>query len=220
VIPVGEARTIVVRPRVSGWYKLLLGLSLGLNVLVLMLLLTVGANSYRYYRALAGEVGELAEGSPAADRWQELRGDPQAVAAYSVDVARHAVTEAHSAVGEIQQATIRATVPIDHQLPLQLQVPIDQNTTVTTVAPIPLSVPAQITFPAGGGTLNATVSLDLPVGTQLPVHLGLNVPVTTTVPVRLDVPVNIPLRETELAAPFERLRRLLEPAAQFFSGGQ
>lgn len=216
VVSVGDAHTIIVRPRISTWYKLLLGASLGLNALILLLLLTVGADAYRFYRAFSAEVSSLAGAPPAAERLAALREDPAAAADFAVDTARRTVGETLAAVREIEQATINANVPIDRALPLQLDVPIASDTVVTTNAPVPLVVPASITFPAGGGNLNATVALNLPAGMQLPVRLDLSVPLSTTVPVKFDVPVSIPLRDTELASPFARLRRLLEPAAQFF----
>lgn len=220
VISVGDAHTIVVRPRISTWYKLLLGASLGLNALILLLLFTVGADAYRFYRAFSGELTALAGTQPAAERLAALREDPAAAADFAVDTTRRTVGETLAAVQEIEQATIHANVPIDRSLPLQLEVPIERDTVVTTNAAVPLVVPASITFPAGGGNLNATVALNLPAGLQLPVHLGLSVPLSTTVPVKFDVPVSIPLRDTELADPFARLRRLIEPAAEFFESGE
>ncbi len=220
VIPVGDARTIVVRPRIPGWYKALLALSLALNALILVLLFTFGAGAYRFYRALSAEVSSLAQASPAGQRLASLGSDPKAAAAYTVDTASHTVDEALAAVKQVEGATIRGSVPIDQQLPLQAQATVDANTVVTTNAPVPLVVPARITFPGGGGNLNATVALNLPTGLQLPIHIGLSVPVTGTVPAKFDVPISIAVKDTELAGPFARLQRLLEPAAEFFSAGR
>ena len=216
VIPVGNARTIVVRPRIPLWYKFLLALSLMLNVLILVLLVTFGAGAYRFYRALSREVSSLAAQSPSGERIMALQSDPNAAATYTIDTARHTVSEALGAVKGIEGATIRAHAPIDQQVPLQAEVSIEKNTVVTTRAPIPIVAPARITLPGGGGNLNATIALKLPAGLELPVHLALTAPATGTLPVKLDVPINIAVKDTELAGPFARLRRLLEPAAAFF----
>ena len=213
-IPVGDAQTIVVRPRIPGWFKGLLGLSLGLNVLVLVLLLVVGTRGYRWYRALSSELAPLTTGQLVPKGAVSPDRDPAAVVGGALDTARHSVGEALGAVQEIEAATIHAVIPVDQQLPLQLQVPISQDTVVVTNAPVPIEVPALITLPGGGGYVNGTVAMELPAGMQLPVHMGLTVPLSTTVPVKFDLPVNIPLRDTELAGPFARLRRLLEPAAE------
>ena len=216
VIPVGNARTIVVHPRIPLWYKFLLALSLMLNVLILVLLVTFGASAYRFYRALSSEVSALAAQSPSGERIMALQGDPNAAATYTIDTARHTVGEALGAVQGLEGATIRAHVPIDQQVPLQAEVSIEKDTVVKTRAPIPIVAPARITLPGGGGNLNATIALKLPAGLELPVHLALNAPATGTLPVKLDVPINIAVKDTELAGPFARLRRLLEPAAAFF----
>lgn len=223
VIPVGNAREIIVRPRVPTGYKLLLGLSLLLNAVALGLLLIFGLMAYRYsqyYQAFARELAPLVNASPAAERLQALRGDPAALAAYTVGTARQSTNEALAAVRELEGATIKTTVAIDRQLPLSLQVPIDTDTTVTTSAPVNVVAPARITFPGGGGYLNTTASLTLPPGAKLPIRLALTVPFSTTVPVKFDVPVTIPLQQTDLAGPFARLRKVIEPAAQFFGAGQ
>ena len=223
VIQVGDARTIIVRPRIPGWYKTLLGVSLAMNLLILLLLLIFGVQAYRLqqlYRAFAGEISTLAAGNPAASSLAELDGNPSQVAAYTLETTRNSVDQALAAVQELEGATIRGEIPINHQLPLQLQMPIQQDTTVTTNAPVPVEVPALISLPGNGGYLNTVVSFELPAGMALPVRLGLTVPLSATVPLDFQAPVNIPVRDTELDGPFARLRRLLEPAAAILNGGQ
>jgi hypothetical protein len=46
----------------------------------------------------------------------------------------------------------------------------------------------------------------------------MQVPVSTTIPVKLDVGVDIPLQETELAAPFNTLRTLFQPLDHLLDG--
>lgn len=121
------------------------------------------------------------------------------------------VNELQDIVTDLQGATISYTVQLrGARLPIELQVPINQATNVILTEDVPLSVPASILFPAGGGNLNASVNINLPAGLRLPIALDFNVPLATSVPVDLDVPVNIPLRETELGPQFERLGKLVE----------
>ncbi len=216
-IAVGDARTIVVRPRIPNWVHGLLGLSLGLNLLVLVLLLAFGLPAYRGYRSLAAD---LAPFTSSALVPKDATAAGQSPAARAVTTAGYTLGETLGAVKDLEGATIRAQIPIDHQLPLQMQVPIDQSTTVVTTAPIPLHVPALITLPDGGGYVNATVSMDIPPGTKLPVHLSLSAPIDTTVPLRLDVPVAIPVRDTELGGPLARLRTTLEPVVRMLSSNR
>ena len=216
-ITVGNARTIVVRPRIPGWVQGLLGLSLGLNLLVLVLLLAFGLPAYRWYRGLAAELAPFTS-SALVPKGAASAG--QSPAARAVNTARYTFGETLGAVQDLENATIRAQIPVDHQLPIQMQVPIDQDTVAVTTAPIPLKVPALITLPGGGGYVNATVTMDLPAGTNLPVHLSLSAPIDATVPVKLDVPVTIPVRDTELSGPLARLRTTFEPVVRMLNGNR
>lgn len=216
VIPVGDARTIVVHPRIPTIFKALLILSLVLNAIVLLLMLTFGLEAYRTYRAWSGELRALADRSGMAASIPAQGRDAADAARYAAEAAGRGSREALAAVEEIQNATIKGTVAVDQQLPLQFQAPVQQDTTLVTNAAVQIGGPARITLAGGAGYLNATVSMALPAGSEIPVRLGLNVPISTTVPAKFDVPLSIPVRETELARPFDRLRRLLEPVVQFF----
>lgn len=121
------------------------------------------------------------------------------------------VHELQSVIADLEDATIIHTVELrGASLPIELQVPINQSTRVILTEDVPLSVPASILFPSGGGNLNASVNINLPAGLELPIALDFQVPLETSVPVNLDVPVNIPLRETELGPQFERLGKLVD----------
>jgi hypothetical protein len=130
--------------------------------------------------------------------------------------ARENVTELQSVVAGLQSANIKTTIPLSQPLGLNLMVPIDQTTMVTTTQDVPLSVPAYIDM-GPYGQLYPQVNLNLPAGTPLMIRLKLDVPLETTIPVKLNVPVDIPLKDTELGPQFERLGkivdRLVTPAA-------
>lgn len=119
---------------------------------------------------------------------------------------------------QMDEASIKRTIAVDDEMPVVFTLPLEQETNVVLVEPVPMSVPATFILPAGGGTINGTVSLQLPPGTSLPVALDMQVPVSTTIPVKLDVGVDIPLQETELAAPFSTLRTLFQPLDQLLGG--
>jgi hypothetical protein len=213
-ISVGDARTIVVRPRIPTWVQGLLGLSLALNLLVLVLLLALGLPAYRWYRSFAAELAPL---TSSALMPKDGTSAAQSPAARAVNTARYSLGETVGAVQDLENATIRAQIPVDHQLPIQMQVPINQNTVIVTTAPIPVRAPALITLPDGGGYMNATISMDLPAGTELPINVNMSAPIDATVPLKLDVPVNIPVRDTELSAPLARLRTTFEPVLRLLS---
>jgi hypothetical protein len=132
------------------------------------------------------------------------------------------VTGLHSSFVGLDQAHIitsievKDTITVADTIPVKLDIPLQQNTVVVLTQAVPLRANTSFTL-RDGTTLNGMVSLSLPVGMQLPVSLNLNVPVDSTlpinlkVPIDLKVPVNIPLAETQLHDPFNKLRGLLDP---------
>lgn len=115
-----------------------------------------------------------------------------------------------SAFEGLGAASIRDTIAISQQVPVRFDLPLSQDTVVTTQGPVPINT--QATFSLGQfGSINGTVSLQLPPGTQLPVHLELVVPVSNTIPVVFDQPIDIPLAEKGLGPVVEKLRAALAP---------
>ena len=133
-------------------------------------------------------------------------------------IARPLVAGLSDSFVQMGEASIQRTISVDDQIPVVFTLPLDQQTQVVLIDPVPMSVPATFVLPAGGGTINGTVSLQLPPGTSLPISLDMQIPVSTTVPVKLDVGVDIPLQETELAQPFNMLRTLFQPLDRFLGG--
>lgn len=137
-----------------------------------------------------------------------------------------------TAVG-LNEATIDWTIPVRDSLGIDLKVPINAGTILSTVteyngqpvAPIPgetlvrltRSVPIVINnalIQSPDLTLrNATVNITLPEGTVLPVALNLEVGLKTEIPVSLDVRAVIPIKETQLTDPIQTLQLLFEPLA-------
>jgi hypothetical protein len=115
-----------------------------------------------------------------------------------------------SAFEGLGAASIQDTIKINQQVPVQFDLPLNQNTTVTTLAPVPINT--QANFSLGPfGNINGVVSLQLPTGTQLPVHLELMVPISNSIPVVFDQAINIPLAERGLGPVVAKLRSALGP---------
>ncbi len=115
-----------------------------------------------------------------------------------------------SAFEGLGQAVIRDTIRINQEVPVQFDLPLKQDTVVTTRGPVPINT--QATFSLGQfGSINGTVSLQLPAGTSLPVHLELTVPVSNSIPVVFDQPIAIPLAEKGLGPVVAKLRSALAP---------
>lgn len=115
-----------------------------------------------------------------------------------------------SAFKDLGQVVITDTIKINQQVPVRFDLPLKQDTVVTTQAPVPITT--QATFSLGQfGSINGTVSLQLPPGTSLPVHLEIMVPVSNTIPVVFNQPVRIPLAEKGLGSVVAKLRAALAP---------
>jgi hypothetical protein len=115
-----------------------------------------------------------------------------------------------SAFEGLGQATISDTIKISQQVPVRFELPLEQDTIVTTQSPVPINT--QATFSLGQfGSINGVVSLQLPTGTNLPVHLKLTVPVSDSIPVVFDQPISIPLAEKGLGPVVAKLRAALAP---------
>ncbi len=115
-----------------------------------------------------------------------------------------------SAFEGLGQVVITDSIKISQQVPVRFDLPLKQDTVVTTRGPVPITT--QATFSLGQfGSINGTVSLQLPAGTQLPVHLEITVPVSNTIPVVFDQPISIPLAEKGLGPVVAKLRAALSP---------
>ncbi len=113
---------------------------------------------------------------------------------------------------DMSEATIEQEINIDTTMPIAFTLPLDQDTEVVLIKPVPVkNVQTTFTLPGGGGQINGAVDLTLPPGLVLPVHISTDVNVDQEIPVQMTVPVKIPLAETELGGPFFTLRALFEP---------
>ncbi len=111
----------------------------------------------------------------------------------------------------LDEAVIIRSIEVNDEIPVQFDLPLNQVTNVVLTQDVPLAANATFTLPGGGGMINGRVDLVLPRDLILPVQLNLTVPVNTRIPINLPVEVEIPLKETQLHAPFDNLRKLLEP---------
>ncbi len=121
------------------------------------------------------------------------------------------VTGLNTLLNDFEDAVITRTIDINDAIPIEFDLPLDQNIVVQLTDGVELIRPASFVLPGGGGRINGTVYMELPQGSDLPIHLQTMVPVSQTVPVEMTVDVSIPLRETDLGGVIAQLRDLLAP---------
>ncbi|HEY2980949.1 MAG TPA: hypothetical protein VGJ22_07195 [Anaerolineales bacterium] len=110
----------------------------------------------------------------------------------------------------MDRASIRATIPVDAEVPLALSVPV-QKTTEITLAKDAVISGARVRIDTPALNIDAPANVTLPAGTVLTVALNFNLDVTSSIPVHLQAPVDIPLAQTELHEPFVGLQDVLRP---------
>lgn len=114
----------------------------------------------------------------------------------------------------MDQANIQTTILVQDEIPIQFDLPIEQNTVVVLTEDTRING-ARVSLSTGGlNIVSAPTNIILPAGAELPVRLKMTVPVQTVVPVTLNVPVDIPLNQTDLHQPFVGLQNVVRPYYQ------
>lgn len=112
----------------------------------------------------------------------------------------------------MDQAHIRAQIPVNDKVQAKFNLPLKQETTVKLTKNTTIRGATLNYLQTGGLTIvNAVADITLPAGSDLPVILDMTIPVDTTIPVSLMVNVDIPLNKTELHAPFVGLQKVVVP---------
>lgn len=134
---------------------------------------------------------------------------------------RNNVAELRSVVDGLEAATIKTQIPLDDvTIPVRLNVPVDQETTVELTESAAVVVEGADIDLGLAGRLRANVNLLLPEGTKLKIHLNMNIPIDQPLPLKdqgVSVPVAIPLKDTELGPQFRRLGDLVDRIAGPFA---
>ena len=133
------------------------------------------------------------------------------------------VSDLDESFGALGATTIDTTIPISQSLrvaftqPVQFVLPLDQETTVTTLTATPINTTVRLSL-GQFGQINAPVSLNLPAGTPLRVRLSMKIPVSTSINIDQQVPVlfnqraQINLGKSGLDPVVLKLRGAVEPA--------
>jgi hypothetical protein len=105
----------------------------------------------------------------------------------------------------LMSADLMAEVGVSQQIPLELELPLQQDAVVTLTEQTSVEG-ALITIQTSNFQVyNAPAMVVLPPGTRLPIALDVNVPLRTTVPIELEVPVRFSIAGSDLGPAFEAL---------------
>lgn len=116
-------------------------------------------------------------------------------------------------VAQAKTSQVQYTVPIDQQLPIDIDVPIKRSLDVpiNTAVRIQQTVNLPVETALGNFTIPVPIDANVPISTTVPIVFDQTVTISTTVPIKLDIPVQLDLGSEQLAPLLDRLRqRLIE----------
>ena len=140
----------------------------------------------------------------------QLLGGTKATLAFAQGQANGLLGGLYNNFVKMDAASIRTTIAVDANIPLDIVVPV-QTTTQITIAEAAVIPNAHVRINTGSLNIDANAQVTLPAGTPLTVRLDFPLTVQNSIPIHLDVPVNIPLKDTELHEPFVGLQKVVEP---------
>lgn len=129
------------------------------------------------------------------------------------DIAEPLVGDLNDSFVLMNNATITRSIPVrDTEALVDFTLDLSQETIVTLTSGVEIRQPAQFILPGGGGSISGLVVLELPEGQELPVKLELPIQVSQPITiVSMDVKAEIPLDETDLGPPFNKLTAAFAP---------
>jgi hypothetical protein len=131
---------------------------------------------------------------------------------------RDQVSQLAEAVQNAKQQQIRYDMPIDQEVPVNIDVPIRRDLTVPVNIDVPIKQQITVPVDTGLGIVNIPVALDtsVPISTSVPIEFDQTVNISTTVPIRLNLPVQIDLGSGQVGSYLDRLyAALLELRERF-----
>jgi hypothetical protein len=121
-----------------------------------------------------------------------------------------ALLSAYTSLEQLDQAHIRANIPVQTRIALDATVPVKSSTNITLAQDVYMEG-AQVTINTALFNIDAPANITLPAGTSLDVALDMALPLQTSVPLAMDVPVDIAVRDTELHGAIQGMKDALKP---------
>lgn len=121
-----------------------------------------------------------------------------------------ALLSAYTSLEQLDQAHIRASIPVQTNMALDTTVPVNSSNKITLAQDVYMEG-AHVTINTALFNIDAPANITLPKGTSLDVSLDMILPLQTSVPVVMDIPVDIAVRDTELHAAIQGMKDALRP---------
>ena len=132
-------------------------------------------------------------------------------------VVQDALLRADTELEAFQNSTLKFTVNIDQELPVDVEIPINKRIEVPINVIVPIKEQIQTTvmmdpFQAGleiPVDIDVPVDVEVPIDVVLPVEINETIPISTTVPVKVDVPIAVDVSDTDLVPYIKQLRQVI-----------
>jgi hypothetical protein len=120
---------------------------------------------------------------------------------------RDQVDQLAGAVQSAKQQQLRYDLPIDQQVPINIDVPIQRDMTVPINTSVRIKQELNVPIDTGLGVVNIPVPIDttVPISTSVPIAFEQTVNISTTVPIQLNLPVQIDLGSGQVGSYLDRL---------------
>jgi hypothetical protein len=120
---------------------------------------------------------------------------------------RDQVDQLAGAVQSAKQQQLRYDLPIDQQVPINIDVPIQRNMTVPINTSVRIKQELNVPIDTGLGVVNIPVPIDttVPISTSVPIAFEQTVNISTTVPIQLNLPIQIDLGSDQVGSYLDRL---------------
>jgi hypothetical protein len=125
---------------------------------------------------------------------------------------RDQIEQLAASVAATKGETLRYSLPIDQQVPIDVDIPIQRSMTVPIQTEVRIQQNINVPVDTGvAGTIVIPIPIDVtvPVSTTVPIEFDQTVNISTTVPLQLDVPIAIDLGTPQFAGYLDRLRDAL-----------
>lgn len=121
-----------------------------------------------------------------------------------------ALLSAYTSLEQLDEAHIRANIPVQTSIALDATVPVTSSTKITLAQDVYMEG-AHVTINTALFNIDAPANITLPAGTSLDAALDLELPLQTSVPIAMELPVDIAVRDTELHGAIQGMKDALKP---------
>ena len=124
---------------------------------------------------------------------------------------RDEVEQLAGTVQRLKSDKVRYDLPIDQQLPINIDVPIKRSLEVPINTEVRIKQDITLPVDTGFGQVDIPIPIDatVPVSTSVPIQFDQTVNISTTVPIKLNVPIQIDAGSDQIAGYLDLLHDAL-----------